>query len=77
MCSGRQYGSTDRQHNFFFGQIMTLALVQFFTHDFLRSNYTSFDAYRKGEHDSAKVNGVPLLSQKLLLKNVFRKNAYF
>ena len=56
---------------------MTLALVQFFKHDFLRSNYTLFDAYRKWEHDSVKVNGVPLLSQKLLLKNVFRKNAYF
>ena len=48
-----------------------------FQHNFLRSNYSSFDASGQEEHDADKVIVVPLLSQKLLLKNIFRNNVFF
>ena len=48
-----------------------------FQHKLLRSHNGSFDVSRQEEHDAVKMNVVPLLSQKLLTKNVFRKNGYF
>ena len=37
--------------------------------DLSRSNNSSFDAFRRREHDAGKINVVALLSQKLLPKN--------
>ena len=66
----------------FSGQVMTLTwghdldLRSNFQHDLLRSNYISFDAALQEKHDAGKMNVMPLLSQKLLPKNVFRKRFF-
>ena len=60
-----------------FGSGHGLDLRSSFEHDFLRSNYCSFDVPRQKKYDAGKINVVLLLSQKLLQKNVFRKNGYF
>ena len=39
--------------------------------DLSRSNYSSFDASRREEHDAGKSNVMALMSQKLLTKKRF------
>ena len=72
MYSGRQYGSIDMKHDLF-GSGHDHDLRLNFQRDLSRSNYISFDASRQEKHDAGKINVVPLLSQKLLQKNLFRK----
>ena len=64
------------QHDLF-GSGHDLDLRSNSEHDFLRSNYISFDASRQEKHDAGKINVVALLSQKLLQKNHFRKKRLF
>ena len=60
----------------FSGQVMTLNEVKF-SSDLSRSNYSSFDASRREEHDAGKSNVVALLSQKLLPEKKTNKSGYF
>ena len=45
--------------------------------DLFMSNYSSFDASLREEHNAGKTRVVALLSQKLLPKNTFRKKRLF
>ena len=76
MCSGRRYGSTVMQHDVF-GSGHQLDLRLNFQHDLLRCNFSSFDASWQGKRNAGKINVMPLLSQKSLKKDIFRKNGYF
>ena len=76
MCSSRRCGSTDRQHDLF-GSGHDLDLRSNFQRGLSRSTYISFDAPRQEKHDAGKINVVPLLSQKLLQKNLYCKKRLF
>ena len=76
MCSARRYGSTDMQHDPFRSG-HDLDLRSNFQVDLSRSNYSSFDASWREEHDAGKSKLVQGLGQKLLQKNCFRKNRLF
>ena len=58
------------------GQVMTLTIGHIFSMT-LMSNYSSFDAPQQEKYDAGKMSAVPLLSPKLLPKNVSRNNAFF
>ena len=64
------------QHDLF-GPGHDLDLRSNFQHDLSRSNYISFDAAGQEKHDAGKINIVSSLSEKLLQKDVCRKNSYF
>ena len=76
MCSGRQYGSTDMQHDLFESD-HDLDLKSNFQNDLLRSNYGSFNAPQEEKYDAGKINAVSLPSRKLLQKTRFRKKLSF
>ena len=70
MCSVRRYGSTDIQHDLFRSG-HDLGLRSNFQNDLSRSTNSSFDAFRREEDDTGKINVVTVLSQKSLQKNDF------
>ena len=70
MCSGRQYRSTNMQHDLFRSG-HDLDFRSNFQNDLLRSTYSSFAVSRQEKYDAGKMNVLPLLSQKLLQKGVF------
>ena len=58
------------QHDLF-GSGHDLDLRSNFQNDLLMSDYSSFDASQEGKYDAGKMNGVSLLSQKVLQKSLF------